>query len=302
MVKYLLLERLSLILLPIQVHRTKFIAQKYVVHYILNKFCVVDMNVLIRKSVLLSLILLITHVTSWGQEDSYRAEIGMQGGLNVYSGDVNTIADLGLYSENMKYLNADFGILLRYRFNQRLALRLGYDYTKVKGNYAYKDGVGIYTATLHNPLHVFDLCGEFNFFDLDNNPYKKFSKRFSPFLFVGIGGILTPDFKSEETGSNFTTTIPYGFGLKWKMGGKWNFNAQVTSRLLMGDNLEGKISYDNPFPKTISNPLNNDLFTGFSVGFTYDFWMKDCNCPQTVSAKRPTSQKTVKQKKPKKGK
>ncbi|MFV0392595.1 MAG: DUF6089 family protein [Paludibacteraceae bacterium] len=260
------------------------------------------MNVLIRKSVLLSLILLTTYVASWGQDDPYRAEIGVQGGLSLYSGDVNTIADLGLYSENTKNLNSGIGILFRYRFNQRLALRLGYDYTKVKGNYSYKDAAGTYSVALNNPLHIFDLWSEFNFFDLDNNPYKRFSKRFSPFLFVGLGGMLTPDFKSEETNSNFTVTIPFGVGLKWKMGGKWNLNAQVTSRLLMSDNLEGKIAYDNPLPKTISNPLNNDLLTGFSVGFTYDFWMRDCDCPQTISGNQPASQKIKNAKKSKKRK
>lgn len=261
------------------------------------------MIVLIRKSVLLSLILYILSSPVWGQNDPYRAEIGFQTGLNLYSGDVNSISDLGLYGKNFNNQNADFGLMLRYRFNKRLAVRLGYDYTKVKGNYLYRDAAETFTATLNNPLHLVDFWGEFNFFDLENNPYKRFSKRFSPFIFAGVGMVFTPEYKSEEPKSS-PLTIPFGAGFKWKMADKLNFNIQYTSRWVIGDFLEGKPEFDNPIPKTTSNPMNNDRLSGISIGFSYDFWTRDCDCPGGTldKGRKASPQKIVKQIEPKKKK
>ncbi len=260
------------------------------------------MIVLIRKSVLLSLILYALSVSAQAQGDPYRAEIGFQTGLNLYSGDVNTIADLSSYSQNLKNLKPDLGLFFRYRFNQRLAARIGYDYTSVKGAYQFTDQAATHQVNLNNPLHVFDLWGEFNFFDLENNPHKRFSKRFSPFIFAGAGGMLMPEYLSPESNSNFTFTIPFGVGFKMKISERWNFNAQFTNRLLLGDNLEGLSEFDNPLPKTEANPMNNDLLSGISIGLSFDFWNRDCDCPGGTfnTGKKPAAQKTVKQKRSKK--
>lgn len=261
------------------------------------------MIVHIRKSVLLSLILFAFTVSLWGQDDPYRAEIGLQAGLNGYTGDVNSVADLNLFGKNLKNVQGDLGLMFRYRFNQRLALRLGYDYTKVKGNFAYRDGAETYVAALNNPLHLVDLWGEFNFFDLENNPHKRFSKRYAPFIFTGIGMVFTPEYKSEERTSTILT-VPIGVGFKWKMTDKLNFNVQYINRWVMGDFLEGKPEFDNPIPKTTANPLNNDLLSGFSIGVSYDFWVRSCDCPGGTfdNSRKPTPHKMVKQKKPRKKK
>ncbi len=261
------------------------------------------MIVHIRKTVLLSFIFWILFLPIWGQNDPYRAEIGLQTGLNLYSGDVNSISDLGLYGKNLKNQNADFGVMLRYRFNKRLALRLGYDYTKVKGNFLYRNATETFTATLNNPVHLADLWGEFNFFDLENNPHKRFSKRYSPYIFIGVGVGFTPKYKSETSGYAMFS-IPMGVGFKWKMADKLNFNVQYVQRRFFGDFLEGQKQYDDPIPKTEANPLNYDMLSGFSIGISYDFWMRDCDCHGVTFDKRrkPKEQKgiEIKEKKTKK--
>ena len=259
------------------------------------------MIVHVQKIVFLSLLLIINRLPAISQNDPYRAEIGLQTGLNIYSGDVNSIADRRLYLSNLQNVRPDIGAMFRYRFNQRLALRAGYDYTSAKGEYSFRDAAGTYTATLNNPLHVFDLWGEFNFFDLENNPYKRFSKKYSPFIFAGLGGMIMPRYKDTE-GRNYTLTIPFGVGFKMKFAQRWNFNVQVTNRLLLGDDLEGLTPYDNPIPQTGFNPLNHDLLSGISIGFSYDFWTRDCDCPGSTydKGRKPAAQKTVKQKEPKK--
>ena len=67
------------------------------------------MIVNIHKTVFLTLILCVLHLPARGQNDPYRAEIGVQTGLSLYSGDVNSISDLNLYGKNMKNMNATLG-------------------------------------------------------------------------------------------------------------------------------------------------------------------------------------------------
>ena len=262
------------------------------------------MIVLIRKNVLLSLILFVCMISVQAQDDPYRAEVGFQTGMSLYSGDVNSVADLNLYSRNLKNIRADFGLIFRYRFNQRLALRMGYDYTKVKGGYTYRSGTENFTANLDNPLHMAEIRGEFNFFDLENNPYKRFSKKYTPFIFAGTGMIFVPKYRSLESNSNKLLSIPLGVGFKWKMAEKLNFNIVYTHRWIAGDFLEGKPEFDNPVPKTVSNPINYDRLSEISIGFTYDFWVRNCDCPGGTFGKgqKPVSQKNVKQKNRKKSK
>ena len=126
------------------------------------------MIVPIRFTVLLSIILMLFANSALGQDDPFRAEIGLQVGANSYSGDVNTIADLNNYTKNLDNLSTEVGMLFRYRFSKRLALRAGYEFSSVKGNYRYRDGNEQYRVILNNPLHAVDIWGEFNFFDLEN--------------------------------------------------------------------------------------------------------------------------------------
>lgn len=236
--------------------------------------------------------------TAVGQNNPYRAEIGIQVGGNVYSGDVNTVASPDLYIRNLKNIKPDVGVVFRYRFNKRLALRLGYDFTKVKGNYLFRDTLQTHAAYLNNPLHLIDLTGEFNFVDLENNPYKRTSKKVSPYIFAGIGWVMMPKYNNNTTGVNQAMTLPFGVGIKTKLGNRWNFNIQWTNRLLLKDNLEGVSLYDNPTPMTIHNPLNHDFLSGIAIGLTYDFWANDCDCNQNTfqRSNKPKQQKAVKQK------
>ena len=84
------------------------------------------------------------------------------------------------------------------------------------------------------------------------------------------------------------------------MAEKLNFNIQYTHRLMLGDHLEGKLEFDNPIPKTTANLLNNDKLSGLSIGISYDFWVRSCDCPGGTfdNSRKPAAQKTVKQRNP----
>ena len=239
------------------------------------------MNLFVRKCVFLILNFIVLCSFPVLSQDEYKAEIGIQAGANAYTGDVNTIARKKQFLTGLTIIQPDFGAFLRYRFNTRTALRLGYDKSSVNGVYEYMDGVSTQSISLNNPLRMIDLTGEYNFFDLENNPFKRFSKKYSPYIYAGLGYMNMPN---SETGTS-SMTIPFGFGLKVKLAKRWNFNAQWSNHLLLGDNLEGKIEFDNPNPKTGFNPMNNDLLSGITLGISYDFWKRACNCNENTGKK-----------------
>ncbi len=228
-----------------------------------------------KKIVFLSIICL-QSFTLFSQDDLYRAEIGVQSGLGTYLGDVNSVARLDLLIKNKKNIKPDFGIEFRYRINPRIAFLLGYDYALIKGDYTYAYNRTTAIEKISNRVHFFDGWGEFNFFDLNTNRYKRFSKPIAPFVFVGLGGGIMPNNQGDV--SKYCFTIPLGAGVKFKFKNRWNVNIKIVNRLLFSDNLEGIDRWNNPKPKTVSNGMNNDMYTALSVGLTYDFWEKGCDC------------------------
>ncbi len=192
------------------------------------------------------------------QQNDYRAEIGVLGGMAYYLGDANHTP--------FKEITPDYGVLFRYKFTTRLAARAELTRTSVKG--------GNESATFDHPVNVLDICGEFNFFDLENNPYKRFSKTFAPYIFVGLGAM---NYKYEEN-SNLGISLPFGVGIKVNLGRRFYFNAQFSNRLLFKDNLEGIEIFNDPRGLNGSNFMNNDMLSTLTVGITYEIWKRKCDC------------------------
>lgn len=257
------------------------------------------MNVFSGKTILLCFFFILFFSFNSKSQDEYRAEIGLQGGANIYTGDVNTVAKPDYFLQNMKNIQPDFGLFFRYRFNPRTALRLGYDYSTVNGSYIYNVNT---SQQLNQTLHIVDMTGEYNFFDLENDPYKRYSKKYSPYIFAGLGVILLPDVENLLQ-KKYAPTIPFGFGLKWKMAQRWNVNVQWSNHFLLEDNLEGILKFDygeqlriigntprwNPAWSKRINPMNNDLLSGLMIGISFDFWKKGCDCNQSDKMKKKTS-------------
>lgn len=201
-------------------------------------------------------------------QNVYRLEIGLTGGGDYYLGEAN--------SQLFGNMRLAFSGLLRYKFDQRLALR-------VELNRAIVAGSGI----RDNVVYAGDVCGEFNFFDLEKNEYKRFSKIFSPYIFTGVSLFtdVYPGQSLPEVG------VPFGLGFKVILSDRWNIDLKWTNRLLLADNLEGysdpakrKIindPYNNPTGLNGSNLLNNDLLSTFSLGISFNIWKVECDCKNT---------------------
>ncbi|NDP22556.1 MAG: outer membrane beta-barrel protein [Paludibacter sp.] len=196
------------------------------------------------------------------EKDEYKAEIGVIGGGSFYIGDANSL----LFNN----LQVTYGGFFRYNFNPRFALKAELISTNVPK----------LPNSNNKSINVGDITAEFNFFDLEINPYKRFSKTFSPYIFTGV---------SLFTGMYFGQAlpeigIPFGVGIKLKLKKRLNLNIQWSNKLLLADNLEvySNISvsekYNNPYNLNGSNVFNNDLLSTVTIGFSYDIWKKKCDC------------------------
>lgn len=221
------------------------------------------MNIKITRLIFISISLIYSTIIVAQVPDLtiYKAEIGANTGVSYYLGEAN--------NQLFTNMRPTFGGFFRYKLNSRIAFKAELTSTSVSG----KDFIT-------NNIYIGDILGEFNFFDLENNPYKRFSKTYSPYIFTGIS-LMTDVFQSQilpEVG------IPFGFGIKIMLGTRWNLNAQWTNRLLLADNLEGTSEtkgsdiYNNPKALNGSNLLNNDLISTFTVGISYSIWKEGCDC------------------------
>lgn len=201
-------------------------------------------------------------ITAFAQEfekNTYKAEIGVVGGASFYLGDDNNI----LFNNQGSVIGAFF----RYNFDPRLALKAELINTTVYGS-----------DFDPNNIYAGDITAEFNFFDLERNPYKRFSKPISPYIFGGLG-IFTDMYAGQFNHIPEFISLPFGFGLKLKLGHRLNANIQWTGRLsLLSDNMEDDPAFDDPNGLNGTNVLNNDFLSAITVGFSFDIWKKKCDC------------------------
>jgi len=184
----------------------------------------------------------------------YKAEIGIIGGGSYYLGDASST----------KFDFKTLGGFFRYRINNRIAVKAEMQHTSATW-ISGKNNNGVITA---------DLTGEYNFFELEYDPYKRLSKIYSPYILAGVG-LMNYDYQAVNmTNPSFV----FGLGMKLKLGNRMNVNLQWSNRLLFADNLEGNTIYDNTNKLNGSNIFNNDLLSTLTVGFSFDIWKKECNC------------------------
>jgi hypothetical protein len=197
--------------------------------------------------------------------DEFKAEIGVLGGGTYYLGDANNLP--------FKNTQVTYGGIFRYKFNPRFALRTELISTSIVGE--YKNETNIVIPFINKVVYSADVCGEFNFFDLEQNPNRRLSKTFSPYIFVGLG-VMTDLYKGQFIPE---PSLPFGVGIKVKLTKRLNFNAQWSNKiLLLSDYMEGVSALNNPINLNGSNLFNNDLLSTLTVGISVDIWKKQCDC------------------------
>lgn len=217
---------------------------------------------------LIAVVVMVSMISVRAQE-LYTTEAGVYGGASYFSGDAG--------KKTLSGMQADYGLTLRYVFNQRIALHADLHQLSAAGTYgSHYPAVYPGQVKVNNPASALDMTVAFNFFDYGYLDHVMYSSNITPYLFAGVGGIY---FRNGNTGEKFGFTIPFGIGMKMKLSPRMHLNLQWTHRLLTSrDNLEGNREMNDPLYLNGSNRLNNDQAGSLSIGISIGLSRRNCDC------------------------
>ncbi len=175
-------------------------------------------------------------------------ELGGWIGVSNYFGDLNT-------NYRLNRLHPAVGLLTRYNFNERVAVRLGASYGRISASDADSKNIFERTRNLSFRSDIVDgaLLLEFNFM-----PYMHGHRDyyFTPYVFAGpalfyfnpqaeYGGRwynLAPlgtegQFRGEEY-SSVQGALAYGLGFKFDFSYRWSMTVELNSRKVFTDYLD----------------------------------------------------------------
>lgn len=210
-------------------------------------------------------------------KSSYKSLIIAIIGLTVGSGNLfgqnNYLAEIGVHSGASALWNRNSndwnyspltmsGMFLRYNPNDRFSLQLNYENAPwIGGNFSGQS---------------MELNSIFNMLELGQLDYKLYSKDYSPYLLFGLG---TSFFHSQSTNLSNAIFLPVGVGLRINLKKRFNLNFQFNHRFYLSSNRQSEIDYmDYNIIRNSTNILNNSQLSSLSVGLSYDFWERACDC------------------------
>ena len=201
-------------------------------------------------------------------DDEYKMEIGAGLGMTSYVGDFN--------SSIVKDMQPSASVVLRRVFNPYMGLKLNLLYGKMKGSSA---DVDTYYPDYVNNVYEFDndmvdmsLTYEYNFFPYGTGKDYRGAKRFTPFIFLGLGGTYV---KADDK-SVFTANFPIGVGVKYKLAKRVNINLEWAMHFSMSDKLDG---IQDPYKIESTGMFKNkDAYSTLQIMVTYSFMPKCTTC------------------------
>ena len=159
----------------------------------------------------------------------YKYEIGGMAGGAYYMGDLNK-------NGFFKGINPALGGVFRYNANFRWVFKGNLTWGKVSGSTDGQLNVLPDHAEVSFSRNFIDLGGqmEFNFFPYSEKYTYANARRFSPYIFAGLGVTLAPGDGNTFFGPN----IPMGVGVKYKLKNRINLGFELSFRKLFGDGLD----------------------------------------------------------------
>ena len=193
------------------------------------------------------------------RSERYLCEIGPIAGFAYYVGDATPTV--------FQHWRPVYGAVFRYKFDSRWSLALKGQH----GDIEYELADELY----RNELTTLDVSGEFNFFRMERNAYKRDCKNYSPYLNVGVGVGL-----SGTQNTTLGAYLPVGFGFKWNIVPLINLQIEWQHQFYLTDRLEGNDYLANSYKLNGTNFLRNDMFSTITFGITVNLWKERevCRC------------------------
>ncbi len=219
---------------------------------------------IIYKALLAAIVILLPAMTCRGQSqdvESYKFDIGVGLGMSGYLGDANTS---NVFHKPGVAVDGSF----RYLLDNRWAIRGLLTVASLSGNSADFENVFPGGESYSFKSWIYDLGAraEFNFFDYGIGETYKRLRRWTPYLSVGVGVVL-----SSADGSTFAAaTIPMAFGFKYKVKPRLNLALEFTMAKAFGDHLDGDKLSDLYGIKS-SFLKNTDWYSTLTFSISWEF-------------------------------
>lgn len=224
------------------------------------------------KKLLIILLLFVVLLPSRAQDEPfYRMEIGAGVGMMGYLGDFN-----GTLTKDFQPM---FSVLSRYNFDTYMGLKLNAQMGKMKGTSAdvetYYPAYAETPYEFNNTLVSVDLTFEYNFWPYGTGRDYYGAKRFTPFLFGGIGATYAK-LDGGDKSSAFSANVPIGLGVKYKIGKRMNLGVEWAMHFSLSDELDG---VKDPYGIVSSGAFKNtDCYQTLQLTLTYSFMAKCRTC------------------------
>lgn len=221
-----------------------------------------------KKITILIALMALTQSATAQDDPEYRLEVGAGVGMTGYLGDFN--------GNLTKKLQPMVSLSGRYVFNPWMALRLNLGYGKMKGSSSdvdtYYPDYAEEAYKFDNTLYDMAVTYEYNFMPYGTGWDYRGAKRFTPFVFGGIG-LAYAD--TPEKG-RLAFNIPIGAGVKYKLGERVNLGLEWSMHFTQSDWLDGV--KDPYYIKSSGLFKNTDCYSALQLTLTYSFSPKCVNC------------------------
>lgn len=203
------------------------------------------------------------------QEEIYHMELGAMAGGSFYMGDAN-------YSTPYKGTRPMGGIMARYVFNPRLALKANLAAAGIKGSIKESDGFP-FACDFSRTLYDFGVQMEANFWGYGIGHEFLGYRRLTPYITGGIGLTFAP----SPAEAVCTMNIPVGVGVKYKFRPRWNVGIEFTMRFSLSDELDvtnQDAALNDPYHIKSGFLKNKDSYSFTAIFITYDLFPQCRNC------------------------
>lgn len=221
----------------------------------------------LRDLAIIATLLLSTAPKAVAQEESYRYDFGAGIGVGGYLGDLN---------ETNPFKRPGFtgDLTFSYRPDVRWVFRTMLGYSALSGDSRDLGKPLPDNAELSFKSSVIDLTErvEFNFFNFGIGETYKRLRRWSPYLTVGVGGVVA----TCSGSTHFAFALPMGVGVKYKLKERLNLALEFTMTKAFTDRLDGDIR--DLYQVKSSFIKNTDWYSRLSVSLTYEFGYRCPTC------------------------
>lgn len=206
-------------------------------------------------------------------DEEYRMEVGARLGGMAYMGDAN-------YTNPFKEMGMSAGVLARYIFNPRMAIKGDIAMGKIAGDTRAATTQFPQGQQVSFERNIYDVGVQFeyNFWPYGNGMSYRESHLFTPYLLGGVGLTIAPEPAEDVVAAHFSL----GLGFKYKFAPRWNLGVEFAVRFTGTDKLdvtsmEG-LMLDDPFLVKGGLMKNKDSYSMLGVTVTYDIWPQCDNC------------------------